>query len=100
MLGGTFGAGSGSCCQPWLVKLKPDGSVDWHMTYEAPGLGGANNIQPTSDGGYVIAGEGIDLFVVKVDADGQLSTTCGLAHDHDTEGGERRKGSAGEENLR
>lgn len=72
MLGGTFGAGSGACCQPWLVKLGPDGGVDWHMTYEASGLSGANNIEPTSDGGYLIAGEGIELFAVKVDARGNV----------------------------
>jgi hypothetical protein len=71
MLAGTFGAGF-ACCQPWLVKLAPDGSVQWQVTYDAPGLGGANNVVPTRDGGYVMSGEGTEFMVLKLDADGNV----------------------------
>jgi len=71
ILGGTFGAGF-DCCRPWLIRLNADGSVRWHVTYDAPGLAGANNIVPTPDGGYVMSGEGIEFMVVKVDADGNV----------------------------
>jgi hypothetical protein len=71
ILAGTFGAG-GACCDPWLLKLAADGSVQWQVTYDAPGLGGANNIVPTRDGGYVMAGEGTTFMVLKLAADGQV----------------------------
>ena len=72
IMAGSFGAGLGTCCQPWLVKLSPDGSVQWQLTYQAPGLGGATSIIPTQDGGYVLAGDGIDFMVIKVDANGNV----------------------------
>lgn len=71
ILAGTYGAGF-ACCKPWLLKLTPDGSVEWQLTYQALGLAGANDLQPTSDGGFVMAGEGIDLQAVKVDANGSI----------------------------
>ena len=74
VLGGTFGAG-GFCCQPWLIKLAPDGSVVGHKTYESPGLAGATNIVPTLDGGFVMAGDGTEFRVVKVDANGSVQWT-------------------------
>lgn len=41
---------------PWLVRMTPDGDVDWMRTYQAEAAGGgANAIVRTADG-YVIAG--------------------------------------------
>lgn len=71
ILAGTYGAGF-DCCRPWLIKLAPDGSVEWHRTYEAAGLAGANNIVPTQDGGYVLSGDGTEFRVVKLRADGTV----------------------------
>jgi len=71
ILAGTYGAGS-LCCSPWLIKLDPTGSVQWQMTYDAPGLAGANNIVPTRDGGYIMSGEGLDFMVVKLRGDGSV----------------------------
>jgi hypothetical protein len=71
IMAGTYGAGF-ACCEPWLLKLRTDGSVDWQVTYQASGLWGANNLQPTSDGGYVMAAEGNDMQVLKVDGNGVL----------------------------
>src|SRR5262245_3716081 len=66
LLGGTFGATS-ECCQPWLMKLEADGSLEWQLTYAAPGLGGARNVVPTRDGGYLMAGDGAEFIVLKLD---------------------------------
>lgn len=71
MLAGTFGAPF-ACCQPWLIKLAPDGSVQWQATYDSAGLAGANNVVPTRDGGYVMSGEGTEFMVVKLDANGDV----------------------------
>jgi hypothetical protein len=72
MMAGTYGAGGGNCCQPWLTKLDNLGTPIWQLLYEAEGLAGANNMQQTSDGGYIFAGEGVNLLAVKVDADGNV----------------------------
>lgn len=71
VLAGTFGAPF-ACCQPWLIKLAADGSMQWHVTYDAPGLAGANNLVPTRDGGYVLSGEGTEFMAVKLDANGNV----------------------------
>jgi hypothetical protein len=71
LLAGTFGV-LGDCCHPWLLKLDAAGGVEWHTIYDAPGLGGANDLAPAVDGGYVMAGDGVDLQVLKVDADGDV----------------------------
>jgi hypothetical protein len=69
MVAGTWGAGF-ACCQPWLIRMNAVGTPLWQLVYDAPGLAGANNMQPASDGGWVIAGEGLDLLAFKVDAAG------------------------------
>ncbi|HEX6850920.1 MAG TPA: hypothetical protein VF139_05895 [Candidatus Polarisedimenticolaceae bacterium] len=71
ILGGTFGAGF-DCCRPWVVKLNADGTPAWEVTYDAPGLAGANNLVPTRDGGYVFSGEGTSFMLVKIDAAGNV----------------------------
>ena len=73
----TFGAGARD---GWLVKLDSDGSELWSRTY-----GGANNdilfdVQPTGDGGFVLAGETAtrgsaasadsNFWLIKVDSEG------------------------------
>ncbi len=60
----------------WVLKLKPDGLVEWQKTY-----GGiydeAHSIQQTHDGGYIVAGWTLslgagpgDLWVLKLRPDG------------------------------
>jgi hypothetical protein len=71
IVGGTFGAG-GDCCQPWLMKLAADGSLQWQLTYAAPGLGGARNVVPTRDGGYLMSGDGSEFIVVRLDHEGRV----------------------------
>jgi hypothetical protein len=72
----------------WVVKLDPNGVIEWQKS-----LGGSQNelafmIQPTNDGGYILAGESassdgdltfnhgnFDFWVVKL-ISGQLSLAC------------------------
>ena len=61
----------------WILKLKPDGAVEWQKTY-----GGANGdeaycVQQTGDGGYIVAGLTLSfgagsLWVLKLGADGSV----------------------------
>lgn len=71
VLAGTYGALT-DCCQPWLIKLGADGAVQWQRTYVAAGLGGARNIVPTRDGGYLMAGDGAEFLVLKLDVKGRV----------------------------
>jgi hypothetical protein len=71
IMAGTYGAGF-ECCKPWLIQLDSRGEPVWKLFYEADGLAGANNIQKTSDGGYIMSGEGVNMMAVKVDADGNV----------------------------
>jgi hypothetical protein len=72
MMAGTYGAGGPECCKPWLIKLDSKGTPVWQLLYEAEGVVGANNIEPTSDGGYIMSVEGLELMAIKVDADGAI----------------------------
>jgi hypothetical protein len=69
----------------WVVKLDPDGMVDWQETYGGTDDDGGSAIQQTSDGGYIIAGNsrsndgdvtgnhgGPDAWVLKLDVGGTL----------------------------
>jgi|JI61114C2RNA_FD_contig_51_162364_length_2588_multi_5_in_0_out_0_2 hypothetical protein len=71
----------------WIVKLDEDGVVEWDRSYGGLGNDQLYNVQPTSDGGYLIAGtsdSGIsgdktenrvgnsDYWVIKTDASGNI----------------------------
>ncbi len=71
ILAGTYGAGF-ECCRPWLVWLDSHGTPTRQLLYEADELAGANNLQSTPDGGYIMSIEGITMMAVKVDADGNV----------------------------
>jgi hypothetical protein len=40
----------------WLLKLDASGNVVWQRTYGGPSVDYATNVEPTSSGGYVLAG--------------------------------------------
>lgn len=40
----------------WVVKLTPEGNIQWKKTLGGPQAESANSIQQTSEGGYVLAG--------------------------------------------
>ncbi len=80
--GGTrsFGAGNGDF---WVLKLRPDGTIEWQKTYGGDNQEGAFSIQQTTDGGYIVAGatgsfgaeedeEDYDFWVLKLGHDGTV----------------------------
>ena len=73
----SYGAGEEDV---WVLKLDPDGEIEWQKTYGGAGFDSAHSIRQTEDGGYVIAGEtesfgagGTDVWVLKLDANGEIS---------------------------
>ena len=49
----SYGAGSRDF---WLVKIDSNGIVQWEKTFGGSGVDGADSVQQTTDGGYIIAG--------------------------------------------
>jgi hypothetical protein len=73
----SFGAGNEDV---WLVKTNANGDSVWSRTYGGPGFEGADAIQQTSDGGFILAGFSnsfgmgdYNLWLVKTDANGNSS---------------------------
>jgi len=72
----TFGAGYTDI---WIVKLDPNGAIEWQKTYGGSGFDLAHAIEQTQDGGYVVAGwtgsfgaGDKDAWVLKLDANGEI----------------------------
>jgi hypothetical protein len=70
----SFGAGQEDV---YIVRTDAEGNLIWQKTFGGPGDDRAYSIQPTTDGGYVIAGRYGDptsqawsAYVIKIDADG------------------------------
>ncbi len=67
----------------WVLKLDTDGNVIWQKTYGGTGDDGAQSVQQTADGGYIVAGAtalaggigatGDKFWVLKLDADGNAA---------------------------
>jgi len=75
----SFGAGEADV---YVVKLDAKGNLQWTRTIGGRGYEIGNSLIQTSDGGYVIAGSttsfgagGEDVYVVKLDAKGNLQWT-------------------------
>jgi uncharacterized delta-60 repeat protein len=69
-----------------VLKLRPDGSVEWHRTYDVDGYDCAESVKQTDDGGYIVGGRTgpsasgkKDLFVLKLKSDGSIDPSCNLA---------------------
>jgi len=62
----------------WIVKLEASGSVEWQKAYRGARGGVPFDIRPTSDGGYIVAGEYGQSsalthgWVLKLNAEGDL----------------------------
>lgn len=69
----------------WIVKLDDLGNIDWQKTLGGSNADGANSIQQTSDGGYIVAGYSSsidgdvidnsgneDYWIVKLDPSGNI----------------------------
>jgi len=75
----SFGAGD---CDVYVVKLDANGKLQWTKTIGGPGYEIGFSLIQTSDGGYAIAGltpsfgaGGLDVYVVKLNANGNLQWT-------------------------
>jgi len=72
----SFGSGN---MDAWLLKLNLKGEIEWQKAYGGSGVDLATSINPTQDGGYVVAGATnsfgvgeMDIWVLKVDANGNI----------------------------
>jgi len=75
----SFGAGDWDV---YVVKLDANGNLQWTKTIGGPNYEEGRSLIQTSDGGYAIAGTtrsfgagGLDVYVVKLDAHGNLQWT-------------------------
>jgi len=59
----------GQDMETWLLKLSPVGVPQWQKVYGNTGYNWANDLQATSDGGYVVAGGG---FTMKISPIGDI----------------------------
>ncbi len=57
----------------WVVKLKPNGESQWAKAYGTDNFDIARSIQPTADGGYLVAGTSQSSYwLFKIDSVGSL----------------------------
>lgn len=69
----------------WVVKINSEGQFVWERSYGGSGIDIAQDIAKTEDGGYIITGStismdgdvaashgGSEIWVIKIDADGNL----------------------------
>ncbi len=78
--GSTFSFGAGGR-DAWVLRLDDDGNVIWENSYGGSRDDTAHQIQQTSDGGFIVAGETssfgpLSAWVFKLDGDG------GVVWDH------------------
>lgn len=53
----------------WVIKTDPNGKEEWNMKFSGPKHAGANSVQKTSDGSYIIASFGY-ATLIKIDSNG------------------------------
>jgi len=78
--GGTYSFGVGDK-DVVVIKLDSSGNIIWSKTYGASNEDYARSIQPTSDGGYIVAGEtwpygsaGLpDILLIKISPSGDIN---------------------------
>ncbi len=91
LTGGTDSYGAGSD-DAWLIKTDSNGYQQWNRTFGGAGSDWAESMEPTSEGGYILAGltpslnlnTWNDALLIKTDANGNLqwNKTFGGAGDN------------------
>jgi len=86
----SFGAGEWDV---YVVKLDANGNLQWTKTIGGPESEIGQSLIQTSDGGFAIAGEtysfgagGRDVYVIKLDANGNLQWTKTIGGENDDRG--------------
>lgn len=69
----------------WVLKIEPNGDIDWQKTYGGNESNSANAIQQLSDGRYIVAGETsyfgageADVCVLKLEGNGEIGSGSAL----------------------
>jgi len=79
---GDFGSGKRDV---YILKLNSKGDLEWQKTFGGEGIAGADSIQQTKDGGYIVAGDkGGDVYILKLNSKGEIQwqkTFGGNAYD-------------------
>jgi uncharacterized delta-60 repeat protein len=83
---------SGTNTDAWVLKLDPDGNIQWQKVFGGPFPDVAYEVKESSDGSFIVAGSSVtsaptrltDGFIVKLDSNGNFvwSLTYG-GTDHD-----------------
>lgn len=83
----------------WIVKLNAQGNIEWQKSLGSDSYDRANDVYPTSDGGYIVAGQATanngdvtghhggvyDVWIVKLDSIGNLDWQKALGGSSDTD---------------
>jgi uncharacterized delta-60 repeat protein/uncharacterized repeat protein (TIGR02543 family) len=76
--GQTFSFGT-EASDFWILKLSPDGDIEWQKAYGGSRWDDPHSIQQTSDGGYIVSGEtgsfgaiDKDFWILKLSPDGAI----------------------------
>jgi len=79
---GGYTAADAGIADAWIVKLRSDGSVEWEKTYGGEDWYSwdiVSSLTPTSEGGYVVAGEtdsfgagNVDMWILKLSESGSV----------------------------
>ncbi|MGB4752597.1 MAG: hypothetical protein WBH60_08190, partial [Fervidobacterium sp.] len=77
-VGWTYSYGQG-LADVYVVKIDENGKLDWQKTYGGSGFDAGYCIEQTIGGGFIIVGESnsfvsgpVDVYIVKIDANGNL----------------------------
>ena len=78
----SFGAGGGYYGDIWVIKLTSEGDIEWQKTYGGIEEDGASSIQPTIEGGYIVAGwtnsfgpgedDFCEIWILKLSSEGDI----------------------------
>ena len=86
----SYGAGNWDV---WLIKIYPNGYVDWDCTFGESGSDYGSSVQQTNDGGYIITGYtdsygagNWDVWLIKTYSNGYVDWDCTFGGQNDDAG--------------